>query len=141
MSELAKWETYRYFSKDEFLCSCCGEALMVHEFVRKLDAIRLAYGKPLRVNSGYRCPTHNNNISSTGLTGPHTTGRAVDFGVARADVHRLLGAIHRTAATVGDVDNTYFMTGFGFNQKGPTESRFIHLDDLIDGPRPNVWTY
>ena len=108
-------------------CKHCGENRMALDFITKLDALRREVGFPLRVTSGYRCPVHNQNVSTTGPNGPHTTGRAVDFDVRGANALKLIHA----ALDAG-------FTGVGVQQKGT--SRFIHLDDLTDG-RPMVWSY
>ena len=124
--------SWKYFKVEEFACKHCGENLMDHKFVDKLDVLRTLYGKSLIVNSGYRCPAHNSAVSSTGGSGPHTTGRAVDFKVDRGDAVRLL----EEAMGLGT------FTGFGIQQKG--QNRFIHLDDLPNTtgqPRPTIWTY
>lgn len=127
----AKWGEYNYFTRNEFTCRCCGQEHMKHEFLLLLDKVRLEYGRPLMVTSGYRCPDHNASVSSTGRTGPHTTGLAVDFGVSGGGAHELL-----TAA----IQCNQF-TGIGIHQCGPLHSRFIHLDILTTQPRPWVWTY
>lgn len=117
------------FIPAEFICPCCKEQKMEPEFLDRLQALRTAYGKPIPITSGYRCPKHNGRVSDTGETGPHTTGRAVDIGARGGDAVSLL----REALKLG-------FTGFGIDQKGPT--RFIHLDDLPGGyPRPNIWSY
>lgn len=99
--------------------------------MKELDDLRHRYGKPLVVSSGYRCPDHNVKVSSTGRTGPHTTGHAADLLVDRGDAFRLL-----------KIALAMRFTGIGFQQKGV--GRFIHLDDLpnlIGQPRPTIWTY
>ena len=119
-----------HFTEDEMRCKCgCGKADMNPDFMDKLEALRVRFRKPLPVVSGYRCPTYNAKVSKTGADGPHTTGRAVDIRISGAHAAVLL-----TEAATN-------FTGFGFNQKGPHEQRFIHLDDLVEGPRPNVWSY
>lgn len=122
----------RYFSITEFECRCkCGRAPMDEAFLLKLDELRHQFGKPLAVSSGYRCSSHNQRVSSTGIDGPHTTGKAADLRVDRADAHRLLG-----------LALSHGFTGIGVQQKGG--SRFLHLDTLTDGPRqprPTVWSY
>lgn len=124
---------WKYFQLDEFKCHCgCGRNLIEENFVDKLEKLRTDFGAPLVVSSGYRCPEHNARVSSTGRTGPHTTGRAVDFLVERAEAYILLEVA---------LDSHQF-TGIGVNQKGA--GRFIHLDDLQNGPgqpRPTVWSY
>ena len=124
---------FRYFKIDEFACRCgCGRNLIDFKFVEKLDDLRHQFGMPLIVSSGYRCPKHNKDVSTTGEVGPHTTGHAVDLLVSRAPALELLEII---------LSGNKF-TGIGLNQKGA--SRFIHLDDLPNAsnqPRPTIWTY
>lgn len=124
--------TWRWFTREEFACKCgCGTNEISDVFVTKLDALREELGFPLPVNSGYRCPDHNDAVSSTGRAGPHTTGQAVDL---RVDRKRAFQVVTRASF--------YGFTGMGLKQKG--NGRFIHLDTLpnADGqPRPTVWTY
>lgn len=124
---------YKYFKDTELKCKCgtCGSTggEMDLEFMRKLDSIREKCGFPLVVTSAYRCPKHNELTSSTGLSGPHTTGRAIDIAVDRGKAYTFLF----WSLTMG-------MKGVGLSQKG--ENRFIHVDDLDDRqPRPTIWTY
>lgn len=127
------WSRYPNFGESEFRCKCgCGRAEMMPEFLDRLQRLRDAWGKPLPVNSGFRCPEYNAKVSSTGTTGPHTTGRAVDIAVSRADALDLLVMARRE----------FGFTGVGVHQKGG--DRFIHLDDIPPGgihPRPNIWSY
>jgi zinc D-Ala-D-Ala carboxypeptidase len=119
----------RYFKTEEFACKHCGVSVMNTEFLNLVDELRHRYGKPLVVNSGYRCPEHNKKVSTTGADGPHTTGKAADFSVRGADAYRLM----KIAYELG-------FTGIGVSQKGAT--RFIHLDTIEDSPvRPGVWSY
>ena len=118
---------WKHFSLDEFACKHCGENKIDHDFVSDLDALRAVYGRPIRISSGYRCPDHNEAVSSTGRGGPHTTGRAADILVNGQDAYDLLLLI----AGMG-------FTGIGINQKGVWTSRFIHLDTL---QRKAVWSY
>ena len=102
------------------------------DFIQRLDDLRERYGKSLRVTSGYRCPEHNSNVSSTGASGPHTTGKAIDFGASRGDAHALL-----------EIAMSMNFSGIGIAQKG--SGRFIHLDDLTaeetNNMRPWLWSY
>lgn len=43
-----------------------------------LDPLREAYGKPIRVNSGFRCPALNKAVGGS-ATSDHMTGRAADI--------------------------------------------------------------
>lgn len=121
----------KYFTASEFDCSCCRRNEMNEQFLEELDELRARYGKPLVVSSGYRCPTHNQRVSSTGATGPHTTGRAADLRVSRGDALKVLKIVLEMG-----------FTGIGIQQKGAV--RFIHLDNLPnapDQPRPTLWSY
>lgn len=121
----------RYFKISEFACKCCSLAPMNMAFLAAVDELRHRYGKPLVVTSGYRCARHNQAVSKTGVSGPHTTGKAADFAVGRGDAYELT----KLAFEMG-------FTGIGFQQKG--EGRFIHLDTLPNGagqPRPTIWNY
>ena len=125
-------DTWTNFSFDEFKCKHCGENKMDPRFIDKLQALRDRVGLPLVISSGYRCPEHNNNVSTTGPNGPHTTGRACDIAVSRQAAYMVLVE----AIKLGS------FTGIGVNQKGG--GRFLHLDDLKEpehAPRPTVWSY
>lgn len=130
---------WAHFTEAELRCKCrdaaCPRLAMQEAFMEHLEALRVAFGQPMPICSGFRCPSHNHRVSKTGLTGPHTTGRAVDVRIALEPAYELL----QLALEQG-------FTGVGINQKGPEAGRFIHLDDLTlaDGfihPRPRVWSY
>lgn len=118
------------FSNAELACKCGCGLLPPRAFMNKVQALRDAYGKPMHVASAARCPTHNAKVSSTGLDGPHTKG-AIDVEVRGGDALQLVGFALQ-----------HGFTGIGVSQKGA--SRFIHLDDLPNGPgcpRPWIWSY
>jgi hypothetical protein len=126
----ADWPWSPEFTPAEMACKGSGQVKVSVAFMDRLHRLRKAYGKPMRITSGYRSPAHNMKVSSTGANGPHTTGRAVDIAVARGDAYE----VSRLAFLHG-------FTGIGWQQKGA--SRFVHLDDLANGehPRPAVWSY
>ena len=115
------------FTPDEVKCSHCGELKINSDIMDLLQQARNDLG-PLSITSGYRCSEHNNNISSTGPNGPHTTGKALDISVKNSK--------HRKELI------TYFapkVPGLGIAKS------FIHIDILTaeDGfeMRPNSWVY
>ena len=68
------------FSVNEMTCKCgCGRHEMDGEFMRMLQTLRDEMQGPLRVSSGFRCEDHNEMVSTTGRTGPHTKARATDI--------------------------------------------------------------
>lgn len=104
----------KHFSEKEFWCRCSqcqkGDAELgippggmmggVPENVKALvenvlDSLREKYGKPIKVNSGYRCPNHN--LAVGGATqSQHMKGEAADIAVvhgSRFKVHDLAQAI------------------------------------------------
>jgi zinc D-Ala-D-Ala carboxypeptidase len=124
------WNTSTYFSMHEFKCSHTGQCDMNPEFIEKLNGLRLAFGKPMKITSGYRHVSHPIERKKQ-TPGAHTTGQAADIAVSREDAFHLLSL----ALTKG-------FTGIGIQQKG--SGRFIHLDTLEnskDRPRPTVWSY
>ena len=97
----------KHFSEKEFWCRCSqcqkGDAEMgippggmmggVPENVKALvenvlDPLREKYGKPIKVNSGYRCPKHN--LAVGGATqSQHMKGEAADIAPMSGDTSEL----------------------------------------------------
>ncbi len=118
------------FTEDEFTCHCgCGRMEMDPIFMAKLGLLRTILRFPLVVSSGFRCPAHNDAVSTTGTTGPHTTGKAVDILINR----RLATVLLQFALNSG-------FTGIGIRQHGPDSNRIIHLD-MCDRHDQIIWTY
>ena len=126
--------SYQYFRASELRCKCgtCSIHTMDHLFMKDVVMLRRLCGFPLTVTSAYRCPDYNDIVSSTGRDGPHTTGLAIDFQVSGNQAHRLLS-----------VAMTLKFSGIGISQKGPHESRFVHVDKIETekGTRPWIWSY
>ena len=120
------------FTFDELKCKHCGKMHIPQSSIDRLQRVRDRVGHFLKISSAYRCPQHNNAVSKTGLTGPHTKA-AFDVLAHGPEAYHVLQA----AIAEG-------FTGIGINQKGPLEQRFIHLDDIDDSdgsPRPGLWSY
>jgi zinc D-Ala-D-Ala carboxypeptidase len=119
------WAAFKHFSPSEFACKCgCGRADMRPGFMGRLQALRLAYGKPMIVTSGFRCPNHPVEKAKA-APGAHAQGIAADIGVSGADALLLL----RLALEAN-------FQGIGVQQKG--SGRFIHLDTR---EQPAIWSY
>lgn len=71
------------FKVSEFAChggGCCSTVKIDSELVDHLQDIRDHFGKPVTINSGYRCATHNKAVG--GASGSyHTKGMAADIAV------------------------------------------------------------
>ncbi|MFQ5472039.1 MAG: D-Ala-D-Ala carboxypeptidase family metallohydrolase [Dehalococcoidia bacterium] len=121
-----------HFSARELSCHHCGQCHLDAAFLAELEALRVEFGRPMELSSGYRCPEYNDTVSHTGRHGPHTIA-AVDVRIAGADAYDLIS-----------VAMSRRWRGIGVKQKGPWGDRFIHLDNLPNGersPRPRVWSY
>ena len=49
-------------------CPCCGELYLDEEAMYCIQAARRLLGKPLRLNSGHRCPIHNAHVGGAPLS-------------------------------------------------------------------------
>jgi zinc D-Ala-D-Ala carboxypeptidase len=119
---------YPNFFAKEFACQHCGADGVKESLIKKLQAMRNEYGKPMRITSGYRCPQHPIEAKKA-APGAHALGLAADIGVEGAEAHRILALAFK-----------HGFTGVGVQQKG--SSRFIHVD-IRNGelPGPTVWSY
>lgn len=70
-----------HFSLREFACKgqrCCDTVQLDEALVTVLEMIRTHFNKPVIINSGYRCPSHNKAVG--GAAGSlHTKGMAADI--------------------------------------------------------------
>jgi uncharacterized protein YcbK (DUF882 family) len=117
---------YRFFTPDELRCKHTDRLEMNVRFMDRLEKLRVVYGRPMPVSSGYRDASHPSEAKKEKPgTGFHCQGRAVDIAVTGADAIDLI----RLATDMG-------FKGIGVQQKGA--GRFIHLDDRED---PAIWSY
>ena len=70
------------FTENELKCPCCGEVRMDSTFMATLQRVREQCGFGLKVNSGYRCESHNAEVSKNSRN-DHTRGKAVDIHMTR----------------------------------------------------------
>lgn len=89
----------KYFEEYEFACTCerhasdgHGHNVLDHiidkRLVDLLDAIRERLGVPLYINSGYRCPEHNEEVGGVSNS-QHVEGTAADITYDGIDVDYL----------------------------------------------------
>ena len=125
------WSESKYFKANEFLCSATTSESMDADFIKKLNDLREAYGKPITITSGFRHPKMHPIEAAKKNPGAHSTGQACDILIEKEDAFKLLSL----AFICG-------FTGIGVNQKGG--SRFLHLDTIENSasrPRPTIWSY
>ena len=104
-----------HFSESELACKCgCGKSDMQPEFMKKLEALRVAYGEPMVITSGFRC--NNYNAAVKGSKGSqHLSGNAADVAIAEADKrYRLI----------------YLAMTFGLSIG--CDGAFVHVDNRAD---------
>lgn len=106
------------FAVNEFSChgsGCCSTVLIDDALATYLQKIRDHFGKPVTINSGYRCATHNKNIG--GATGSyHTKGMAADIAVK--DV---------APAEVAKYAESIGIKGIGLYETA-SDGYFVHVD-------------
>lgn len=124
------WSAYSpYFGRDEFACSHTGSCRMQSHFMRKLLDIRMDYGKPMVISSGFRDPSHPIEAKKE-RSGEHTFGTAVDVAVQGVDAMRLL----QVALAHG-----ISRVGVKQDNKG---TEYLHLGVGGPGlPNPALWSY
>ena len=100
------WSKYPNFTEAELRCSETGECKMQADFMRRLQALREEYGKPMAITSGYRSPQHSIEASKA-QPGTHARGIAVDIAVSGQDCYELMNLAVK-----------HGFTGIGVAQKG-----------------------
>ena len=71
-----------FFTRSEFACSCGDcENKINNDLIDKLDKARGISGVAYKINSGYRCESHNAKVGGSPKS-LHKVGRAADIHVA-----------------------------------------------------------
>lgn len=120
------WSKYPNFNESEFRCRHTGKCEMQPEFMQRLQALRVEYGKPMTITSGYRHWTHPTEAKKGHTTGEHTRGLCADIACTdgRARYELITLALKH-----------------GFNRIGIAKN-FVHLGLGGTGLPPNViWEY
>jgi hypothetical protein len=107
-------EMSKYFKPEEFACPCCGATSASPELLALLDRIRGRWGGPIRVVSGYRCPTYNEVVRGA-KNSQHLRGTAADIQPVSGGVDAL-----DTVSALAEI----------LNEKGGVGHylRFVHVD-------------
>lgn len=114
---------WRYFSRDEFVCSESGENHIEDDFLDALDGLRDACRFAFVITSGYRHPTHSKERNKPGGPGTHSRGIAADI--------RVSGGAQRRRIIEEAIK-------LGFGGIGVANT-FVHVD-MRSGP-PVIWVY
>lgn len=108
------------FTVEEVQCKCGCLGVPTPAFMQRLQQLRDAYGKSMKVTSGFRCKTHNKKIGGAAKS-KHVEGIAVDVQVE--DRWELVK----------------HMFALKFHGVGIASS-FIHIDDRPEAESA-VWVY
>jgi hypothetical protein len=130
----------KYFSKTELIkcyrekksdrCSECRLSAPAHNLPNGveeniealvdnvLDPAREAYGHPIYVNSGFRCPLHNTTVGGVPRS-QHIEGEAADITAGSSAENLKLASI---IAQLGNYDQILL-----YVNSGSTELQFIHV--------------
>jgi len=114
-----------HFKPEEFTCKCgCGLQNMKDTFLWKLEFARHEAQIPFVVNSGSRCPKHNEEEGGT-KTSDHLSGEGADI--------RVTGSWERYKVVKAAIQA-------GIRRIGVANG-FIHLGDNIEDNPAGLWSY
>lgn len=121
-----------HFTSKEFECPCgCIRQQISKKLIKNLEKLRVSFGSPIIVTSGYRCASYQARLRSSGLQtavnrSQHELGRAADLAATQDDLMPYL-LIHCAwhFKAVGD----------GTRIAEP----FVHVDERRS--RPRLWVY
>lgn len=93
-----------------------------------LDPLREWYGKPIYVNSGYRCPQLNRMVGGK-PTSQHLKGEAADITTGSKEENRKLFAYIRANLTFDQLidEKNFSWVHVSFKRNGENRKQIIHL--------------
>ena len=104
-----------WFKTKEFQCQCknddCVEQKISIELIRRLTDIREYTKSPMRVNSGFRCTKHQEEIRNSGTStvvakkSTHETGDAADISVSSLTTGALIPVAEKHFKSIGIATN------------------------------------
>ncbi len=71
-----------HFTSTEFACSHCGVFQIDMRLVNALEELRVKIGKPIAINSAFRCAEHNKAVGGA-QSSEHTKGLAADLAIPK----------------------------------------------------------
>jgi zinc D-Ala-D-Ala carboxypeptidase len=111
-----------HYSYKEIRCPCCKVGITDPKFMGIMDGIRDEVGRPVIINSWYRCEKHDKEV---GGKGAHRTGQAADI--------KCLTSAERYAIISAALNQ-------GANRIGIAET-FVHVDCADSYPESVCWVY
>jgi hypothetical protein len=117
-------EPKSFFKESEFICPCCGKGYVNPSLLAILEITRALFGKPIIIESGYRCPKHNKEVGGV-PDSAHLTGEAADI--------RCFFAADRFILTK-------IFLSLGITRIGMAKN-FTHIDISKTLPQEVIWLY
>ena len=128
-----------HFKVSEFACKHCGENKIDQRVINMAEEIRQKLGVPVRVNSGYRCETHNRKVGGVGKVydkngklikkgSNHMYGLAADLACSLGSA-KMFEAVKQLRAE-GKLQDMDYCIKYG-------KKNFIHID--CGGKRRNLY--
>jgi hypothetical protein len=123
-----------HFTPWEFRCKCgmCRQIILDLRLPVMLEKMRTILGRPINIESGYRCPRYNALLIQDGQpasnVSKHIMGLAADIWVTKPNGQRLTGI---------ELARIAYMTGF---RSIGVAATWAHVD-IRDTPRLRLWTY
>jgi len=119
------------FSSEEFRCKCgCGICNVSATLLTALERLRHQLGRPIHINSGCRCPPHNQAMGGVADSAHVTTETEP---CEAADIKTTSG--HETFAMLDQI----FLYNL-FNRIGIGKT-LLHVDVDVTKPPQTVWLY
>lgn len=128
-----------YITDWEATCSHCGEARLYEPMIRLFARARKTYGRPIVINSFYRCPDYQkqlqgNNPYAVSIS-PHVYGVAMDLAIpAGLTIYQFKDLFLQAAKELG-----LQKPRLGHKQYNDA---FLHVDLAFmvkNNPKPGVW--
>lgn len=114
----SKTKLSKNFKAYEFDCkgaNCCGSTMIDSKLVEYLQQIREHFGKPVIINSAYRCSIHNRAVGGTSNS-YHAKGQAADIRIAGV-----------TPAEIAEYAESISIKGIGLYETAK-DGFFVHID-------------
>jgi zinc D-Ala-D-Ala carboxypeptidase len=128
-----------FISDREASCSHCGKTKVYEPMVLLFNEARQAYGKPIVINSFYRCPEYQKQLQKSNpnaaLISPHVYGVAMDLAIPRdLTIYQLIDLFLQAAKDLG-----LPKPRIGHKQYN---NAFLHVDlaFMVD-PNPAPWAW
>lgn len=155
LQDLKEWQQTRGIKGDKLSANftvqefdCEGDIIISEVLIDFLQILRSRWGKPLKVNSGYRTKKKQGQLKEQGYktatVSPHPEGMAGDLDTSSADETKKLAALAESVARFMKLP-----IRIGFRQYLASGQTFVHIDvcphyyakgrPLHDEPHPASW--